>query len=348
MSEMLRCDNCGKLTTPQEGASGQSTCPHCGGRISSRKPTHSPSDAPALRRTAPWLISVLLHAAILLIFVFLTMVVTDVQLDEYVIVPEAVWGEDPGGAVMTRNRQELQVAPLQTEVPEQQHQSPRESTIPIDSQKIDKKIKLIGINSESMIADAFSKFTTDLSGGEAVPRSRFFGAGGNAHHIVFVVDRSGSMIVDDIFDRVRREMLISISHLRPLQDFHVILFAGGLPLENLPRKLVPANYNNKEQVAEFLITVRPQGQTHLVPAIQRAFDVLANANKLPGKLIYLLTDGEFPDNQEVLDAIRKANTGRSVLINTYLYGYRSGSATNVMKQIAAENGGRYRYIPTDE
>lgn len=83
-------------------------------------------------------------------------------------------------------------------------------------------------------------------------------------------------------------------------------------------------------------------------AINRAFDVLSKANKRPGKLIYMLTDGAFPNNEDVLKAIRARNVSGEVLINTFLYGCRPVVAEEVMVRIADENGGEYRYVSPDE
>ena len=178
------------------------------------------------------------------------------------------------------------------------------------------------------------------------PRSAFFGGGANAHHIVYVIDRSGSMV--ETLDTVRTELLISISRLAPKQDFHLIMFAKGLPLEVPARRLMPATAENKEAAAKFLESVRAMGQSDPIPALQRAFAVLARADKRPGRLIYLLTDGNFPDNAAVLAVLRKLNGGKQVAINTYLYGRRPPEAEKVMRQIAKEHGGRYRYVSADE
>ena len=178
-------------------------------------------------------------------------------------------------------------------------------------------------------------------------RSSFFGSGGNAHHVVYAIDRSGSMV--ETFDTVRTEMLISISRLSPKQDFHVILFAKGPPLEAAARRLSVASRMNKGAAAKFLEDVRAQGQTDAIPALKRAFAVLARADKRRGrKLIYLLTDGNFPDNAAVLAAIRKLNKDKKVSINTYLYGRRPPEAEKVMRLIAKENKGRYKYVSADE
>jgi len=187
--------------------------------------------------------------------------------------------------------------------------------------------------------------------GSGGPASKMFGVrGGNVYHVVYVIDRSGSMV--DTFEQVRQELAISIGELQEIQDFHVILFAEGPPIEYGPKRLVPAAARHKEGVATFLEGVRAEtdakiGGTDPTLALMRAFGVLQGAGK-GGKLIYLLTDGEFNNNEMVLAAIRQWNASKSIHINTFLYGRRPPEAERVMKQIADENGGRYKYVSLDE
>ncbi|MCX5670660.1 MAG: VWA domain-containing protein [Planctomycetota bacterium] len=181
----------------------------------------------------------------------------------------------------------------------------------------------------------------------AGPPTTFFGSGSRADHVCYVIDRSGSMI--DTFQFVRQEMLISISRLRPSQDFHVLLFAEANPKELMHRRLVPASDRYKQDVADFLDSIRAEGKTDPIPALLRAFDVLAKADaSKPGKVIYLLTDGVFPDSQAVLQAIRARNADKGVIIHTFLYGNKPPEAEKVMKDIAAENGGKYKFVSADE
>jgi len=161
------------------------------------------------------------------------------------------------------------------------------------------------------------------------------------------VDRSGSML--DTFDEVRFEMLRSISRLSPGQTFHVIFFASGPPKENPPRRLVYGTSRYKLEAANYLKQIQPQGQTDPIPALERAFRVLQNTpNQKRGKLIYLLTDAEFPDNEKVLAAIRNLNGGKQVHVNTILHHHRSPGAMKVLRQIAADNGGRFKFVEPNE
>ncbi len=188
---------------------------------------------------------------------------------------------------------------------------------------------------------------------------RFTGTEASASNVVFVVDRSGSM--HKTFGIVRRAMQDSISEMRwdpmarsdetaPIrQAFHVILFADGDPIEHDAMRLIPATVDNKVDACAFIHTVEPGGQTDPIPALRRAFRVLAGADpNRPGKVIFLLTDGDFPDNQDVLDTVTRLNRSGDIMINTILFGHRSLEAEQVMQRIARESGGRYNFIGLDQ
>ena len=94
--------------------------------------------------------------------------------------------------------------------------------------------------------------------------------------------------------------------------------------------------------------------TDPVPALRRAFEVLRHApTSRKGKLLYLLTDGDFADNKAVLAELVKLNAARDVHINTILYAttleMNSGrSAQEMLKGIAATHGGTYKWVRVDE
>jgi hypothetical protein len=115
--------------------------------------------------------------------------------------------------------------------------------------------------------------------------SEFFGLGGSApgvRSIVYVVDRSGSMV--DTFNHVRAELKRSISALRRSQKFHVIFFNSGEPLESPPARLINAIDANKEEFFTFLAGVEPGGGTKPERALRQAL-------ALEPDLLYLLSDG---------------------------------------------------------
>ncbi len=180
-----------------------------------------------------------------------------------------------------------------------------------------------------------------------VAKGGFFGLKLQADHIVYLLDRSGSML--DTLDLVRHEVFKSITRLRADQTFHVIFFATGRPMENPPRRLVYATEDHKREAGKYLKTVYAQGRTDPLPAVQRAFQVLARTpNRKRGKAICLLTDGEFPDNELVLKTIRKLNARREVTVHTVLHHFKSPAAVAVLRRIAADSGGKFKYVPPEE
>jgi len=171
---------------------------------------------------------------------------------------------------------------------------------------------------------------------------------GRLPDVVYLIDRSGSMV--DTFDTVRHEMLISVERMTPDRRFHVVLFSDGRPIEKSPRAMTPATKKAKTRLVEFLKPVCASGKTDPIPAINRAFDVLKRKRGSAGEVavIYLLTDGVFPENDSVLETIRRRNAGGRIRINTILYGNRPPIAEEVMTRIASDSGGVYRFISRDE
>jgi uncharacterized protein with von Willebrand factor type A (vWA) domain len=163
----------------------------------------------------------------------------------------------------------------------------------------------------------------------------FWGVGGKrdqeARKIVFVVDRSGSMT--DSIDYVKFELKRSIGELGEEKEFHVIFYSSGPPLEMPTRRLVNATDRNKQLAFEFIDGIIAQGETDPSKALERAFEVKP-------ELIYLLTDGEF--DKAIVGLVKKQNAGGQVTVHTIGFLYRMGE--QVLKQIAEENGGNYKFV----
>ena len=122
----------------------------------------------------------------------------------------------------------------------------------------ERRIQVFGIAAGSAGVQR-GDFALASGGSGAGPKSRFFGTGGNAHHIVYAVDRSGSML--DTFDEVRNEIFRSITRLGPTQTFHVIFFSSGDPKENPPRRLVQADVPHKREAVHYLRKIQPHART---------------------------------------------------------------------------------------
>lgn len=165
---------------------------------------------------------------------------------------------------------------------------------------------------------------------------------GQGHNVVYLVDSSGSML--DSFDEVRSEMFKSIKQLNPeSQKFHVIFFSAT-PRENQPRALVSPTPDNVDQCTEFLKTMMPAGQTDPISSIRRAFKVLPDNDDGRTSVIFLLTDGEFPDNPAVIDLVKTLNKEKRVIVNTILYHHSSKEGIEVLTKLAEDNGGKFEFV----
>ena len=156
-----------------------------------------------------------------------------------------------------------------------------------------------------------------------------------ARKIVYVVDRSGSMT--DSIDYVKEELKRSIGELPEEKEFHVLFYSSGPCVEMPMRRLVDATGRNKQFAYEFVDGIIAQGETDPSDALRRAFAVRP-------EVIYLLTDGEF--DRAIVGLVRGLNAGGRVRVHTigFLYTRPGTSAEGVLKQIAAENGGNYKFV----
>lgn len=351
----VRCSNCKrKVPVPAAGvlasrslAAGElPSAPQGGGEPAEREP----AVFGAMARVMPWVISLLFHVGLGLILMLAAMFVVRQDAVPAEALPRMTLAHGQRMPRRRAGRRGPKRLPLRRP-PHYRTAAPGGSNKPMpqDPGDTNKAVSLV-------IGRASRKGSSDGPRGLGRGWRLFgttdgrdpYGSGDDdglpaARNIVYVIDRSGSMV--ETFDTVRAEMLRSIGRLRDDQWFHVILFARGAPMECGARALVPANRRYKEQAALFLDDVNPGGSTHPVAALERAFAVLRRADRRrAGKLIFFLTDGNFPDNAAVLAAARKLNRDREVVIHTYLYGKRPAEAVRVMRKIADESGGIYRYI----
>ncbi len=384
----FRCEKCGKLLRAEVQAGRRVRCCHCGESFSppspsvlkalDRKgvvasaplgqpeaPVKPDSDIPASAKApvhgrsngrlgwarrwfgaTPWALSLALHGVLGVVLVFTVVVVTG-QSDRMVIYPDARLSDRPGGA-LEASMAEPSLEASAVAVAEPFWAEPVEQA-PTLEPALEASVELLDAGG------AGAPDATLLSGPRPDgPRSEFLGAGGNAHHVVFVVDRSGSML--DTLDTVKLEMLRSIAALEPAQDFHVIFFNNGEPLEAPARRLVPVTEASRRTAGAFLAGVIAQNDRQIRSltdprsALQRAFEVLSQADTRhgrPGKLIYLLTDGEFANDGAVERLLAELNAERTVHINTYLFLFLQdgpGGTPNVLERIAEAHGGAYRFI----
>jgi len=188
-------------------------------------------------------------------------------------------------------------------------------------------------------------------GGARGPQGPVFGHGGNAKKIVFVCDASGSMI--NKFSSLKNELNKAISNLKVPQSFDIVFFQDGKASVFSSYKLKQetlqlANTDNKRNASAFLEEVTTTSTSDPMPGLVVAFQ------RQPD-LIYLLTDGDFPDNDAVLKKVKELNkplaNGKKIKVNTIAFVNDKDTDTaflKILETIATDNGGVFRHVAENE
>lgn len=175
---------------------------------------------------------------------------------------------------------------------------------------------------------------------------KFCGVEGGGNHFVYLVDSSGSM--GDAFESARTELLQSIDLLKTDQRFYVIFFDAepdymriASPKRDEPRS-VYATPENKQALRRWAMTIK-------MDRGRAPYDALPFAIDLNPDVIFLLSDGEFPQKiEDLLGEINRIDNlfgdeGPVSIVHTI--GYHSREGESRMRRIAKQNGGQYRHVP---
>lgn len=304
----------------------------------------SSEDAVA-RTVLPFSISVLLHVGIVVLALFIVWSIGSKEEQKEDIIPIAKLSKTPSMPVKMRttqtkvkttaSRRSTQVNPIKTRAV-----SRRRTTV---------KSNLIGVLGST--AGATNPFRSGVSTGTGLG-AKFFGTGGNAYRIVYVIDASGSLMDSLYF--VILELKRSINDLSPKQTFTVIFFQGDDVVEVVPRRMKSATSENKARVIEWIDlsagNVFPIGPTNPVPALKLAL-------QYKPELLFILSDditgsGRYEvDQRRLLQEIENTNRGRA-MINTIQFLYRDKleeyGLQPTLKLIAEHNGGVYKFVDGKE
>lgn len=184
-------------------------------------------------------------------------------------------------------------------------------------------------NASPVVAgDPRSKFTIEAPG-----EARFFGLSASGRRFSFVVDRSGSMSGPPL-QRAKEELMKCIRSLPQHVEVQVVFFDSVATVapgdfEKLSRRRV-------DELQKWVETIAPAGGTNVDGGMLAAF-----AGRQKPDAIFLLTDGGFEGSSP--DFIRQLNNSLNVQINTVAL--ISDAGAPLLKQIARENNGDYRFVP---
>lgn len=182
-----------------------------------------------------------------------------------------------------------------------------------------------------------------VAGGGPVGSMWGVGEGQRARSVVYVLDRSGSMV--EMFPLLKQELKRSIGSLEEDQRFNVIWFAAGDYAE-LSQKMLPATFANKRLAFEDINKpIEPAGHTDPTGALRRAFGHKPD-------VLFLVSDADFaPNNDRVVRTIKERNNRKKTTVNTILMVYDRGGggqrveeAIDLLQLIAEDNNGTYKRV----
>lgn len=181
---------------------------------------------------------------------------------------------------------------------------------------------------------------------ESDAKIEFCGVEGGGNHFVYLVDSSGSM--GDGFESARSELLRSIEVLKPEQRFYVVFFDAESDYMRLAdptrdeSQSVNATAANKSALSRWAMRIsKDRGKA--------SYDPLRFALRLRPDVVFLLSDGEFP--QGIEDLLLEENKVENLfgeskpiaIVHTISYHSKEGESR--MRRIAQQNQGQYRHIP---
>jgi hypothetical protein len=302
----------------------------------------------ALVAMAPWAISTLIHAAMVLMAIWAVWIQVQKPLEEEIIIPSTVLTDTPGSPiVMRQTKEKLQTTTSSARRTVTQTETSTKSTL---SSKVKLETRVLGAVGGA--SGKSSPFGTGVVGSGGPFQSSLYGNGGNAKRIAYLIDASGSLI--DTLPFVIMELKRSISGLSDKQSFCVIFFQGEDAIEargaTQTSGLLPATPANKQAVMKWIDpasgNIVPHGESNPLPAFKKALGYRP-------QLLYILSDnitgeGRWEmDQKTVLQEIRSANISQTK-INTIqflhddpLVKYGMG---RTLEKISEQSGGIFKFV----
>lgn len=189
--------------------------------------------------------------------------------------------------------------------------------------------------------------------------SSFFGTARPGKHAVYIVDFSLSMTSDVVkggtrIDALKKELTRSITALGSKMNFTVIFFShnawsidapGATPADfgwnglgkTPPVNWYPAVATVKDDFLAKVKAMQAQGNTSWYPPLKMAF-----AMKPPPDTVYLLSDGEPRDYDQVINEIAEINPHK-VPVDTIAFEL-PGTPARYMMDVARATGGKFSMV----
>jgi hypothetical protein len=169
----------------------------------------------------------------------------------------------------------------------------------------------------------------------------FFGVSSSkGSRFAFIIDRSASMTENRRFQAALSELARSIESLQDNYYFYVVLFSSNLITPPNQEGWMQARKPVVRNFIRWLNSIEPGGGTEPRDAFIQVLSL-----EIRPDVIFFLTDGELqhftPD-----DLVQLNSRGKRVIVNTI--GFETEDSQGVLKRMAADSGGVYRYVSTSQ
>ena len=178
-------------------------------------------------------------------------------------------------------------------------------------------------------------------------RGSFFGIESPGQEFVYILDMSGSM-KGLRFRRAAAELIRSVNELDPSQKFYVFLFNKYTRMmfgyRTITPRLVQATHENKQRLSNWINSTSPEGGTDPRKALHLA-------TRMNPSAIFILSDGEFTDDDQVFDAglgdvgdtfSMMEALDSNVLVHSIAF--EDPQSRENMERLAEMTGGGYRFV----
>lgn len=299
-------------------------------------------------KSAAVLVSALVHVAVLLVLAAIGLQIHDPK-DQVALSASVSSSEE--AAMESFSIESIDQPEPETEVTEPTPAETEYEVSPIGDFKaadfsMDAIASPVSSMATAMTSQSDPNLTAKMLKSDSVSKMKFCGVEGGGNHFVYLVDSSGSM--GDAFESARRELLASIDLLSPDQRFYVVFFDAKSDFMRItnagvdePRS-VYATAKNKAALRRWAMRIS-------MDRGKAPYDPLKFALGLRADVIFLLSDGEFPEGIPTL--LKEENRVENLFGETkpisivHTISYFSKEGASIMTRIAKQNHGQYRHVP---
>lgn len=151
--------------------------------------------------------------------------------------------------------------------------------------------------------------------------------------IVYLLDRSGSMVTDGMLRRAIAALLASMEQLDPDVRFQIVAYNGGT--RTFANEPVTPTPENVERAGRWLAALAPEGGSKHVVGFKEAFSHRPD-------MVLLLTDADDLEGSDVR-AINSMNRNRAVVMAAVFGGIRPAHETP-LERLVRSTGGAIRFV----